>query len=114
MAAKLLLPGYGGRYVSDTVDLNSTEANVDTIDMSLCNEFTIQISHVSGTPAGTIQPQQSINGSDWADLGGTINVATDGTATKYEATDGPFGLMRFNPTNISAGAVNYAIVGYAR
>jgi hypothetical protein len=109
MAAKLLLPGYGGAYTSEEFTASST-IGADTIDVSPCRGFLAQISMVSG--AGDIQLEQTANLSDWADLGTAISVGTDGAVTRFEDTDGPFGLLRIDATGITAGTVVVTLVGF--
>jgi hypothetical protein len=109
MAAKLLLPGYGGVYTSEEFTSSST-IGADTIDVSPCRGFLVQISMVSG--AGDIQLEQTANLSDWADLGSAISVAADGAVTRFEDTDGPFGLLRIDATGITAGTVVVTLVGF--
>ena len=109
MAAKSLLPGHGGAYTSE--DFISTSAvGADTLDLSLCHSFAVQISSIT-SPAGDIQIEQTFNGSDWASYGSAIAV-TDGTISRFDETDGPFGTIRINATGITAGAVTVTIVGF--
>ncbi len=112
MAAKLLLPGYGGMYTSEAFTSDNT-AGVDTIDLSRCNSFMTQVIHGSTAPtAGNIQLEGSTNLTNWANLGTTNAVATNGGMVRYDITDGPFGVIRIKPASIDTGSVTVNIVGY--
>jgi hypothetical protein len=108
MAAKFLLPGFGGAYTSEQFTNNATNG-VDTLDCSRCAQFAIQIKKISGTPAGTIQLQQSF-GAGNANLGAAINVAVDGQTVTIPVTSGPFGLLSI-VNNVSSGTITVTIVG---
>lgn len=109
MAAKLLLPGYGGKYTSES--FSSTVAGVDTLDCSRCAQILVQIVHDSGTPAGTMQLTQTVDGTHFANLGSAIDVATDGTYLIGDVTSGPYGIIQLSAA-ISSGAVHVEIVGF--
>lgn len=112
---RVLLPGYGGMFTS--VSVGSTDTVIQefggdlNIDLSLCDNFAIQVTSTAQTPAGTIQLEQTFNNSTWASLGSTVNVATDAVAL-FDATDGPFGKIRINATGITAGSVTVSVVGF--
>ncbi len=111
MAAKLLIPGFGGKYESETFDASST-VGADTIDCHQADHLGVQVSS-TGTPGGDIQLEQTFNGSDWEDFGSAMP-ATDGSIARFDPTDGPFGLLRIDATGITAGtaeAVTVTIVG---
>lgn len=115
MAAKLILPGFGGAFT--TVAVGSTDAIIQeagsdlTLDMSHCTHFAIQVQSTAGTPVGTVQLTQTFSGVSQSNLGTTINVATD-VATLFDATDGPFGQIRIDATAITGGSVKFTIVGF--
>lgn len=111
MANWLLLPGFGGKYTSPSYDLNST-VDDETIDCSRCASLAVQVIHDSGTPAGTVQLEQSLDGSHWASFGDTINVASNGQMARIAIDDAPIGVIRINPASISAGAVHFILVGH--
>ena len=111
MAAILVLPGYGGKYTSETFDSSST-TGADTIDLSRFAQFLVGITHVSGTPAGSVIMNNSGDGTTFAPLGVAIDVATNGTTSRFDVTDGPFGLCRIDATAISAGTLKVVIVGF--
>ena len=100
MAAWSLQPGAGGLYTSESFTAAST-SGADTLDCSNCQGITVQVSS-TGSPGGDIQLEESANGSDWANLG-SANAVTDGTLTPFESADGPIGIIRINPTGITAG-----------
>jgi hypothetical protein len=110
MAARLLLPGFGGQYVTETLDANST-TGADTLDASRCAQLAVQIKHISGTPSGSVQLQVTYDGTNWANYADAIAVTTDGTIVLYDTTDGPFGLMRVSES-IAAGSVKVYITGF--
>jgi hypothetical protein len=103
----------GGRYTTETFNAAST-IGLDTIDMSRCASFAIQMDTVGTTVnAGSVDIEQSFNGTDWATLYSALGVTTDGTILAFDATDGPFGLLRVNATAITAGSgCLFTFVGY--
>lgn len=111
MAAKLLLPGMGGKYTSENLTDTDTVA-ADTIDCSRCASVAIQTIAVSGSPAGTIQMEQSFDGTNWVTYGSTLDVSANNVG-RFDITDGPIGLLRINPTGITPGGVSkFIIVGW--
>lgn len=110
MAARLLLPGYGGRYTTETFDSNSA-VGADTLDCSHLDSLGIQVD--SSGIAGTVDIEQTFNGTDWAVLVDNM-VCADGTATRLDTTDGPFGLLRVNATDITSGTASLAFVGFSK
>lgn len=116
MAAKHLLPGYGGKYTSETLNESST-TGADTIDLSRCAQFMAQVIYVSGTPAGTLTMTNSVDGTNFVPLGSAIDVSTVTSTTsaisRYDVTDGPFGVIRIDATSMTGtGAVTVQIVGW--
>lgn len=109
MAAILLLPGMGGKYVSEDFSADATGA--DTIDASRCIQLAIQVEHVTGSPSGTVQLQQSF-GAGWSNLGNSLSVNTDGNIGVLDVTGGPLGLLRLVVDIGAATAVRFHIVGY--
>jgi hypothetical protein len=110
MAAKLLLPGLGGKYQSEVFGTSST-TGADTIDMSRCSSFAVQIFHFGGTGGGTVQITHSLDGSTFANLGSTIDCTTSGTTSRFDSSDGPFGILRIDGTSVT-DSVYCLIVGY--
>ena len=108
MAARLLLPGIGGQYVSEV--FTTTVAGADTLDATRCAQLAVQIIKTSGTPAGTIQLTQSFDGTKFANLGTAISVVTDGTIVVFDITDGPFGMLQIQAA-VSAGSIKVYITG---
>jgi len=107
MAAKLLLPGLGGIYTSES--FTSTTTGADTIDMSRCDSFAVVC---AGTGGGSIQVEQSFDMTTWASLGSAITLTSTGPTTLFDASDGPFGVIRLSPT-VTAGTIQpIKIVGY--
>ena len=114
MAAKLLLPGFGGMYTSETFDNNNT-LGIDTIDCSHCAQLALQVHKVSAAMpgAGTFQLTQSFDGTTFANLGTTLATTTDGAVLLYDVTDGPFGVIKIKPASIdTAGTVNATLTGW--
>ena len=113
MAAKLLMPGLGGTYTSETFDNNNT-LGVDTIDCSHCAQLSVQVHMVSAAMpgAGTIQLVQTFNGTVYANLGTTLATTADGAILPLDVTDGPFGIVKIKPASIdTAGTVNVTLTG---
>jgi hypothetical protein len=102
MAAKSLLPGFGGR---TTITLSDTETS-DSFDMSMCESFAVVLTDETGT--SSVQMQQSFDGVKWASLGAAL--ATEGDTQKYDVTDGPHGLIRFDQTG--SGTAVITLVGF--
>jgi hypothetical protein len=109
MAAKLLLPGNGGRYVSETFASTDT-SSADTLDCSQCEQIAVQIEQVTAA-TGDIQMEMTLNGTLWSSVSSPISVATDGLIAQFGITTGPFMLMRINPTGITGGTVKVHIAG---
>src|SRR3990167_3766273 len=107
MSATSLQPGAGGEYTSESFSASST-SSADTIDCSNCQGITVQVSS-TGSPGGDIQLEETVNGSDWANLGSAIAV-TDGTISRFESGDGPIGIIRINPAGITAGTAEAVTV----
>jgi len=102
MAAKALLPGFGGR---TTITLSDTE-NSDTFDMSMCESFAVTLTDETGT--SSVQMKQSFDGVTWTSLGAAL--AAEGDVQKYDITDGPHGLLRFDQTG--TGTAVLTLVGF--
>lgn len=108
MASRLLLPGIGGVYTSETFAATATGA--DTLDCSRCAQLMII---ETGTGQATIQPQTSDSVSGpWQSLGSAITVTSNGSVTRYDVTDGPFGVLRLSVTIIAGSVGAVRIVGY--
>lgn len=97
MSAVVLIPGRGGRYTSEA--FTSAVTGADTIDCSRCTGFAIQQTLV-GSPAGTFILEETIDGTNWASLGSNVTVG-NGTITKYEASNRPFGIVRINAASVT-------------
>src|SRR3990167_4186762 len=99
MADINLLPGFGDVYTSVAVGSTDTypqsKGTDDTLDCSHLDAFAIQVLSTTASPTGTIQVEQTFNNSTYANLGSSINVATD-AATLFEESDGPFGKIKIN------------------
>lgn len=110
MSAILLQPGFGGRYTSETFVSTDTTA-LDTIDCSHCATLVVQVTSDS-TPTGNVDIDQSFDGGvSWAAFISNMAV-TDGTISRKTISDGPFGVLRINPTDITGGNVTLTIVGF--
>jgi hypothetical protein len=114
MAAKLLLPGFGGMYTSESLTASAT-AGADTIDCSRCGQIAVTI---IGTSAdGNIDFTQSFNGGlNYSPIISTLtnwNVNTTTTTTVLlDVTDGPFGVWKIDPTDIVSGTAVVYITGF--
>lgn len=113
MAAKLLLPGEGGMYTSETfTSASSTSPGADTIDCSRCGQLKVGV-EASVATAGTFTLQQRIGVStSWSNFATTFSGTAVGNVL-YDITDGPFGVMRIKPaTALDAGSATITIIGY--
>ena len=117
MADLVLQPGFGGAYTSVAVGSTDTypqsKGTDDTIDLNYIDTFAVQITSTTASPTGTIQLEQTFNNSTYANLGSTVNVATDAVAL-FEEADGPFGKIKINVSGITAGSVKVSLVGHKR
>ena len=101
MAAKLLLPGQGGAYTSESFTAASSYG-ADVLDCSRCGQLVVQVQGDSGT-TGTFTLQQSLDGTRFSTFA-SLN-AVDGTMLRLDNSDGPFGLVRILAAVISSSAV---------
>lgn len=109
MAAKVLLPGFGGSYTSETfsgVSLNSVGA--DTIDCSYCASLAVSIITTGSITGLSLRIEQSFDNVGWTLLGSAITAAS---VTLYSITAGPFGLIRFK-NSITTGTVALRLTGF--
>jgi hypothetical protein len=106
MAAKSLLPGFGGVYTSES--FTGTAVGADTIDASRCAQIIIQTSSAAAT--GAVDLQQSFASGKWANLSTALSL-TDAAITPLSIIQGPFGLLRFNAA-VTGGTVSFTLVGY--
>lgn len=113
MAAKNILPGAGHVYTSEDFISTST-VGADTLDLSHCKSFMVQIFHVSGTPAGDVIMTNTTSPSLglYADLGNAIDVSVNGTISRFDESDGPFGICRIDATGITDGSIYLKVVGF--
>lgn len=108
MASLLLLPGFGNAYTSTSfIALSSNSVGTDTLDMSRCSSFAVQL---GGTASGTgVQLQQTFDlsqGGNWANFGSIItNVGL------FDITDGPFGVIRLGSVS-TINATSVRVVGF--
>jgi hypothetical protein len=97
MPARQLLPGYAG---SITVTISALDASPaassDTIDCSNVCTLTYQLKEWSEGGAVSVQPKQSFDGVNWANLGSPLTALHE--RVKLNITDAPFGLLRFDAT----------------
>ena len=109
MASKLLLPGFGGQYTSETfsgVSLLSTGA--DTIDCSKCAQLAVGIITGGSATGVSILLQHTVDGTGWQTLGSAI---TANSVTLLDITDGPFLRVRIRGS-ITAGTVYVTLTGF--
>lgn len=102
------MPGLGGQYLSEVFTQTATGA--DTIDMSRCGMFSIQIG--SGQGGGTVQMQQAFNGI-FANYGSALTITSSGAIALFDESDGPFGIQRFSVT-LAAGTVQIMVTGVGK
>lgn len=65
----------------------------DEIDTSRCSQFAVQVSSASGPTDSTYQVEQTMDGTNWADLGSAQPV-TLGDIARFPITGGPYGKIR--------------------
>ena len=110
MANKLLLPGFGGQYTSETfASVSVASLGADLIDCSRCAQLSISVN--STTPTGlAFNIQQSFNGGiTFTPLGSTITAVAN---TLFDVTDGPFGQIQIGSVAITTGTFNVRITGF--
>lgn len=104
MGAVMLLPGGGARYTSEA--FAAAGVGADEIDCSFCSELAVQ-QVIVGSPAGSYQLEERLTGSGgWAQLGSQIPVSVDGTITKFNLSQRPFGHIRINGSSITGLSAN--------
>lgn len=98
MARFTLLPGMGGRA---TVEMTATEAGAPSteFDTCRCSQLALQLTEREFPDNAdiTVQPQHSIDGENWADLGSPQELEL-GDIMRFDITDGPIGLFRWSAT----------------
>lgn len=98
MARYLLLTGMGGRA---TINVTATDVGVasDEFDVSRCAQLALQLTEreLPNNANVTVQPQHSIDGENWANLGSAQEMEL-GDILRFDVTDGPIGLFRFSTT----------------
>ncbi len=106
MARGTLLPGMGGRVVlSATVIGADTAVYTDEIDTSLCARAGAQVTSNASITTLTITPQQSFDGTNWADYNSS-QVSVLGDIIRFDVTGGPIGLLRFKLSSSGAAATD--------
>lgn len=109
MAAKLLLPGFGGQYVSETfTGVSASSVGADTIDCSHVASLAVGITTGAGSAGTSIILQQTVDGTLWQNLGSAI---TANSITLLDVTDNPFLRVRIRAT-ITAGTVVVSLTGF--
>lgn len=109
MAARLLLPGYGGKYTSEAIAFGGAVGQ-DTIDCSRCAQLLFEVVSHTGDATG-VTIQQSLDAVNWATLT-TIASANTGTIKQLNVTAGPFGLIRIQITGGTTGNTALSVVGW--
>ena len=110
MANKLLLPGFGGQYQSETFSVAMAgSTGTDRIDCSHCAQLAVTVASTS--PVGlSFELQHSFDGgTTFTRLGSIISTAGN---TLFDVTDGPFGLVRLNSLALTSGSYFVAITGF--
>ena len=106
-----IMPGHGGQYNSETFTSAST-TGADTIDCTTVRQLAIQVAS-DESAAGTFDLLQSFEGGQGQFVLFAANIpVTDGTIARFTEVDGPFGTLKIDATNISAGSVVIKIVGF--
>ena len=111
MAFLTLTPGHGGSYSSESFSSSST-TGADTIDCSNMSQLAIQIAS-SGAPAGNVDILHSFEGGSGQFVVLLADVpVTDGTVVRFTEADGPFGTLKIDATDVTAGSVVVKVVGF--
>lgn len=95
MAAKLLLPGFGGQDTQtlSVVENGSEVFTTDNYDMSRMASFSVQVTSYTGDGVLNLRVQQTFDGTNWVDINtGAVTIA--GTAFRFPASSQPFGRVR--------------------
>lgn len=110
MAQRVVLPGLGGQYTSETFTaVTSASAGLDTLDLSRAAMFAVQFGSSQGQ--GSVQLQQSFNGLNWASFGPSITVSSNSAIQLFSIGSGPFGMMRIL-TSLTAGTCRLTVTAY--
>lgn len=111
MAARVLLPGFGGQYTSETFSAVSTNSiGSDTLDCSHVESLALQIQKGGGTGAGTLTIQETFDHLSYVTRA-ALSLTTDGVVTYLDTTDKPFGKMRISAT-VTAGTGGVTFTGF--
>lgn len=102
MATGLLLPGFGGAVDQVLANVGVGTTYSDPLDLSRCGQFAVQVT-VWASGALTLQAQQSLDGTHWANLGDLQTVAV-GDVVRFDVTDGPFAFGRYGLTSADTTA----------
>ena len=105
MANWLLIPGRGGRATtpaaSSAAVMTDADATTYYLDCSRCTGISIQQVLVGAASlAGTFQIKETVDGTNFAALGGPISIAT-AQIDKLEAATRPLGRIEFDLTNVT-------------
>lgn len=109
MARYLLLPGFGGRYDNTFNVTEGSNTDSDELDMSRCYQASVQIKTYAPVSATTLtlQPYQSFDGTNFAIYGSPVVLAAGsqlGAIIRWEATDGPLGIMKINASSAAGNS----------
>jgi hypothetical protein len=110
MDIKTLAPGFGGKF-QKVIGYQAPDDSI-MLDCSKCSSIAIQCVDEVGTPTGNLQPQESFNGTVFANLGSAIDTANSGVIAKFDCTDGPFGILRITSTVAENTSVKVTVVGF--
>ena len=103
MSNWLLLPGRGGRIASPAQTSAAVMTDADGtawyLDASRCTGMVLQISLTSGV-GGFFQVKQTINGTDFADLGAGVP-AVNGAIATFESALRPFGKIEIDCASVT-------------
>lgn len=109
MADVLMQPGFGGEYISEVFSGDGDGA--DTVDISRCNGFGVQVEKVSGTPVGTVQIKHTYGAPTYANFSTPIDLANDGAITRFPGPlNDPVGKIKFSVT-LAGGSVKLRVYG---
>lgn len=105
-----LLPGGGGRYISEVFSSNGIGA--DEIDCQMCSELAIQQVATGSAAGGSFHLEERLTGIPnlpWTPLGSAVAIGPNGVVNKFNLTLRPFGHIRLNMSGVTGLDANNTV-----